>query len=134
MASNLLSEAARKASLTLFALGGSGARALEPMLHLCALGLGPRQLKVIIVDPDQSNAAVQRSRGLMERYIEIRRHLERDALPEDGYFRTEVIDVIGRKILWSPIADDDHSQDGRFSVRIARDLMSGAKGQKLGLL
>jgi hypothetical protein len=134
MASNLLSETARKASLTLFALGGSGARALEPMLHLCALGLGPRQLKVIIIDPDQSNAAVQRSRGLMERYIQIRQHLERDALPEDGYFRTEVIDVIGRNILWSPIADDDHSQDGRFSVRIARDLMSGPKGQKLGLL
>lgn len=133
MSSNLLSEKARRSSLTFFALGGSGVRALEPLLHLCALGLGPRQLKVVIIDPDQSNAAISRTRAIMERYVRIRRQLESDAVPEDGYFRTEVLDVIGKNILWSPIADGDNSQDGRFAVRIDREMMSGAGG-KLGLL
>jgi hypothetical protein len=125
MSSNLLSEQHRKSSMTFFALGGSGVRALEPLVHLCALGLGPRQLKVVIIDPDQSNAAVARSRAIMERYIRIRQLLSRDAVPEDGYFRTEIVDVIGKTILWSPIADDSQSQDARFSVRIDRALMSG---------
>src|SRR4051812_21365741 len=123
MASNLLSEQMRRSALTFFALGGSGVRAIEPLLHLCALGLGPRQLKIIIIDPDQSNAAVARSRSIMERYIRIRQLLERDGAPEDGYFRTEVIDVVGRNILWSPISDDSNSQDARFAVRIDRELM-----------
>ena len=133
MSSHLVSEQHRKTSMTYFALGGSGVRALEPLLHLCAFGLGPRQLRVIIIDPDQSNAAVARSRAIMERYIRIRDLLSRDAAPEDGYFHTDVIDVIGKTILWSPIAEDSQSQDARFSVRIDRELMSGP-AQRLGQL
>jgi hypothetical protein len=133
MSSDLLSEKMQRGSLTFFALGGSGVRALEPLLHLCALGLGPRQLKVIIIDPDQANAAVARSRAILERYIRIRQMLASDAAPQDGYFRTDVIDVIGEAMLWSPIADDSHSPDGRFFVRIDRDKMAGSAG-KLGVL
>ncbi len=126
---SLVSPDAARRSLTYFALGGSGIRALEPLLHLCALGLGPRQLKVVMIDPDQSNAAVSRSRALLDQYRRVRAELTRDGAPDEGYFRTDVLDVLeagreqGGSVLWSPIADDDHLQDASFSARVGSDHM-----------
>jgi hypothetical protein len=132
-ASLVAPDAARR-SLTFFALGGSGIRALEPLLHLCALGLGPRQLRVVLIDPDQSNAAVARSRSLLDLYRRVRDELARDGAPEDGYFRTEVVDALGGgSALWSPIADEEHLQDATFSVRADRELMVG-RAAPLGAL
>lgn len=133
MSSDLISPEASRRSLTYFALGGSGIRALEPLLHLCALGLGPRQLKVVMIDPDQSNAAVTRTRELLDVYRRIRERLAVDGVPEDGYFRTEIIDALNGQVLWSPIADDDHLQEGAFSARVDRPLMNGS-AESIGLL
>lgn len=133
MPSDLISPAASRGSLNYFALGGSGIRTLEPLLHLCALGLGPRQLAVVLIDPDQSNAAVTRTRELLDIYRRVRTALSRDGAPEDGYFRTEVVDVLEGEVLWSPITDDEHLQDGAFSARLDRALMSG-QAENLGLL
>lgn len=131
---SLVSADAARRSLTFFALGGSGIRALEPLLHLCALGLGPRQLRVVLVDPDQSNAAVARSRTLMDLYRRVRDELARDGAPDDGYFRTEVLDALaGGSVLWSPISDDEHLQDASFAVRADRELMVG-RAAPLGAL
>lgn len=132
--SPLTSAEAAGRSLTYFALGGSGIRALEPLLHLCAVGLGPRQLKVVLVDPDSSNDAVARARGLLDLYRRVREEVARDGAPEDGYFRTEVVDVLGgASQLWSPIADERHSKDTRFATQVDRDLM-GRGAAPLGLL
>ena len=126
MATDFLLPKAAARSLTYFALGGSGIRALEPLLHLCALGLGPRQLNVVIIDPDQSNAAVERSKALLDLYRRIRTAILEDGSPSDGYFRTEVKDVVGKSVLWSPIADDDNQQSAVFQSRVDRALMNGA--------
>lgn len=134
MPASLASPDAARRSLTVFALGGSGIRALEPLLHLCALGLGPRQLKVVLIDPDQSNAAVARSRALLDLYRRVREELARDGAPDEGYFRTEVLDALGAgNQLWSPIADDENLQDATFSVRVDRELMAG-RAAALGTL
>lgn len=123
----LASTDAARHSLTFFALGGSGIRTLEPLLHLCALGLGPRQLKVVLIDPDQSNAAVARSRGLMDLYRRVREEVARDGVPEDGYFRTEVLDALGGgSVLWSPIAEEANAPGAVFAARADRDLMTGS--------
>ncbi len=123
MSTDLLSEGYRQRSLVFFALGGSGARTLEPLLHLCALGLGPAQLRVLIVDPDQANAAVTRARRLMDQYRETRARLA-DAGAADGYFRTEVLDVLPDSPVWSPIADDDFLPDTRFAASVDRQVMA----------
>ena len=123
MSTDLLSESYRQRSLVYFALGGSGARALEPLLHLCALGLGPAQLRVLLVDPDQANAAVTRARRLIDRYRETRQLLV-EAGAADGFFRTEVLDVLPESPVWSPIADDDYLPDTRFASSVDRPVMS----------
>jgi hypothetical protein len=127
MSSNLVSSGMEGRALTLFALGGSGIRAIEPLLHLCALGLGPRQLQLVLIDPDQSNFAVTRSRQLIEAYRAARAAIGERSAPT-GYFRTEVIDAVGRELVWSPIADDEHLPDARFSTRVDRALMKGRSG------
>jgi hypothetical protein len=67
MATDLIGSGIEQRTLTYLALGGSGIRSIEPLLYLCAFGLGP-QLRLVLIDPDQSNAAVKRSRELIELY------------------------------------------------------------------
>jgi hypothetical protein len=120
-------------TLTFFALGGSGIRTVEPLLHLCAMGLGPAQLRVVLVDPDQSNAAVTRTRKLMDLYRETREALAAVSTPE-GYFRTEVVDAVPGTLLWSPIADDQHLPDARFAARVDSSLMHSSRTAQIGFL
>jgi hypothetical protein len=124
MSTDLIGSGIEQRTLTFLALGGSGIRSIEPLLYLCAFGLGPRQLRLVLIDPDQSNAAVKRSRELIELYRETRR-----ALAEEGaagvYFRTEVVDAVGSALVWSPIADDEGLANARFSARVDRTLMRG---------
>ncbi|HEX2206060.1 MAG TPA: hypothetical protein VHG93_00140 [Longimicrobium sp.] len=132
MSTNLLAEDYRQRSLVYFALGGSGARALEPLLHLCALGLGPAQLRVLLVDPDQANAAITRARRLMDQYRGVRARLAA-AGAAGGYFRTEVLDILPDSPVWSPIADDDFLPDTRFGSSVDRQVME-AGAPDLGTL
>jgi hypothetical protein len=111
-------------TLTFLALGGSGIRAVEPLLHLCALGLGPRQLRLALIDPDQNNGAVKRTRELIDQYVATRAALGESG-PPAGYFRTEVVDAVGSDLVWSPIADDENLPDARFATRVDRTLMRG---------
>lgn len=133
MSTDLVSSGIEGRTLTFFALGGSGIRAIEPLLHLCALGLGPRRLKLVLIDPDQSNAAVTRSRRLIDLYRDTRAAVADGGAPE-SYFRTEVIDAVGRSLVWSPVADDEHLPDSRFATRVDRALMKGRSGGPLGHL
>lgn len=124
MSTDLIGSGIDQRTLTFLALGGSGIRSIEPLLYLCAFGLGPRQLRLVLIDPDQSNAAVKRSRELIEMYRETRA-----ALAEQGaagvYFRTEVVDAVGSALVWSPIADDEGLANARFGARVDRTLMRG---------
>lgn len=124
MSTDLIGSGIEQRTLTFLALGGSGIRSIEPLLYLCAFGLGPRQLRLVLIDPDQSNAAVKRSREVIELYRETRRALA-DQGAADVYFRTEVVDAVGSALVWSPIADDEGLADARFSMRVDRTLMRG---------
>lgn len=135
MKTNLAGPEFESRVLTFFALGGSGARAVEPLLHLCAMGLGPRRLTIVIVDPDQANEGVTRARRLIELYRRTRDELGGGAnLP--GYFRTELLDPVSDTLVWSPIADDEHLPNTRFAARVDRNAMGdrGALGRLYDLL
>lgn len=131
--SDLTTPALAQRTLTVFALGGSGIRAVEPLVHLCAFGLGPRRLRLVLIDPDQSNAAVGRIRRLLDRYRAVRDHLSAASAP-GTYFRTEIIESSGRTSVWSPIADDEHRADARFESRVDRARMYNAHSEPLGQL
>jgi hypothetical protein len=124
MSTNLINSGIDQRTLTFLALGGSGIRTIEPLLYLCAFGLGPRQIRLVLVDPDQSNAAVERARQLIDLYRDTRHALaEQGAVT--GYFRTEVVNAVGDAVAWSPIADDKGLADPRFATRVDRILMRG---------
>lgn len=110
------------ATLIFFAVGGSGMRTIEPLLHMCAAGLGPQRLELLLIDPDLSNAAVTKARELVDAYRKTRNSLALDKNPE-GYFRTEVTSVVGDALVWSPIAQSDGRGDPKFGVRMARPTM-----------
>ncbi len=74
-----------------------------------------------------------RSRRLIDLYRETRAAIGDGGAPE-SYFRTEVVDAVGRTLVWSPIADDEHLPDSRFSTRVDRALMRGKSGGPLGHL
>lgn len=135
MASDLVSGALAQRVLTFFGLGGSGIRVVEALLHLCAFGLGPRKLKIVLIDPDQGNAAVTRVRRILKLYQDARFELvNAGSVPDTGYFRTEVVDVLGNRLVWSPIEDEDQAPNARFSARIDEPLMQAEGTQQLGHL
>ncbi|HEX6749028.1 MAG TPA: hypothetical protein VF092_17145 [Longimicrobium sp.] len=133
MSSELLSPGLAGRTLTYFGLGGSGIRAVEPLLHLCALGLGPAQLRLVLIDPDEANAAVTRTRRLIDLYRQAWAALKGAGTPE-GYFRTQVVDAIPGSLLWSPIADDRNLPDARFAARVDASLLHGQRTSSLGHL
>jgi len=73
-----------------FAIGGTGARCLESLIYLCAMGIHLDQpLFPILIDPDQGNGNITRTLKLIQNYKQIREHLNN---PGDNYlFNTEII-------------------------------------------
>src|SRR5437762_1746936 len=59
-------------TLYYFAVGGTGALSIEPLLHLCAAGLGPERLSILIIESDAGCPAVKRALGLIEAYDRVR--------------------------------------------------------------
>ena len=43
----------------IIAIGGTGAKFLESLIHLCAAGLGPEKISPIIIDPDTANGNIE---------------------------------------------------------------------------
>ena len=52
----------------LFCAGGSGARVLEAVMHLCAAGLGPDQFKILMIDPDATGGNLQITNQIINSY------------------------------------------------------------------
>jgi hypothetical protein len=89
---------------TLICAGGSGARVLEAIIHLCAAGLGPKKLRMFLIDPDGANGSVDKTKQLVHIYQQCR------AAFGDGPFFTTELDLLqsnqGLRV-WSPV---DQSQ------------------------
>lgn len=60
---------------TLFVIagGGTGAKVAEALIHVCAAGLGPRELHLLLVDADSSNGNLQRAIATAEVYQKMQR-------------------------------------------------------------
>ena len=79
------------------AIGGTGAKCLEAIVHLCSTGLGPDELFVLVVDSDESNGNIEKLKKVITNYQECYRILA----PSSSIFRTK-IDFSKEKITWSP--------------------------------
>ena len=99
-------------TLYYFAVGGTGALSVEPLLHLCAAGLGPARLSVTLIDADAGNPALARALELLLTYTQVR---ELFGKPTDGFFRTEIISTKGGG-TWTPLGTGNGAVSGEVSL------------------
>jgi len=73
------------------AIGGTGTRFLESVIHLCAAGLGPAKLSLILIDPDTANGNIDRVEKIIETYKKCRDIFSR-FIKEENFplFKTEI--------------------------------------------
>lgn len=100
---------AETTTLYYFAIGGTGALSVEPLVHLCAAGLGPPALRVLLIDADTASPAVERATELLQEYRRVREAFGR---PAAGFFRTEITHSGPDQAHWSPIGRENPGADG----------------------
>jgi hypothetical protein len=71
-------------------VGGTGARVAEALVHLCAAGLGPDELFLMLVDPDAGNGNLSRTTELIAKYQDAQKQIGARA-PEVATFRTKIV-------------------------------------------
>lgn len=72
----------------IFSIGGTGAKCLEALIYLCAMGVGPKKIKPIIIDADESNGNVTRTIEIIKKYRSIRAELS--DVKEKTLFYTDI--------------------------------------------
>lgn len=72
----------------LIGIGGTGARVIEAMINLCAAGYGPDNLAVFIIDPDEGNGNLTRTKTLISLYQRCQQRFNPTAATENKLFRT----------------------------------------------
>ena len=90
----------------LIGIGGTGARVVEAVLHCCAAGFAPEgltDLTVFLVDPDEGNGNLSRTKTLVAQYQRARDALaERDRLAllmrEEGLDYGEIAEALGLSV------------------------------------
>lgn len=91
-------------------IGGTGAKCVEALLHLCAAGLMPdaKQLFALFVDTDGSNGSLGRAQTLLQNY----KACQEIQLGSTNLFKTPI--RIARPDVWSPIDDKPARLDEFF--------------------
>ena len=90
-------------------IGGTGAKCLEHLLHCCASGLGPEKLWAGMVDQDEANGNVSRTKIQLTKYMNLRRSLrdeaKHDLSKDSNLFKTEI--TSNPDSVWLPLAGAD---------------------------
>ncbi|MGZ5441225.1 MAG: hypothetical protein ACXW5U_08130 [Thermoanaerobaculia bacterium] len=97
---------------TLICAGGSAQRVLTAVLQLCAAGLGPDEIRILVVDPDGANGNGSDCRHLVDLYMQCRERFAGKLGPGIDLFNTK-LDLLDDKSLptgvkvWSPVTPRD---------------------------
>jgi len=115
-------------------MGGSGARATEALLYLCAAGLGPDELRLVFVDSDRANDAWRRVGELVTAYGEIRGLVQLIQKRASRLFHTavQIQRADGGALVWDPLATTTvgpHNQLNRLFAGLAQG--EHAQGEQL---
>jgi hypothetical protein len=90
-------------------VGGTGARVAEALVHLCAAGLGPDELFLMLVDPDAGNGNLARTSELISRYQDVQLQITTRA---DGVdlFKTKI--VTPDPVVWTIFDQQNQTLEG----------------------
>ena len=90
-------------------IGGTGAKCLEHLIHCCSSGLGPEDLWVGMVDQDEANGNVSRTKILLNKYINLRTSLRNEAKHDltnnSDLFKTNI--RTNNDSVWLPLKGAD---------------------------
>ncbi len=91
-------------------IGGTGAKCVESLIHLCAAGLMPddKSLFALFVDPDGSNGSLKRAETLLQNYYDCKQL----KLGATELFKTVL--RIANPDVWSPLQDKPQRLDQFF--------------------
>lgn len=86
-------------------IGGTGAKCLEALVHMCAAGLLPNAkdgggLYLLFVDPDKSNGSLERALTTVQQYMRCRETVDFGDSPA---FQTKI--EVGNPDVWSPFTN-----------------------------
>lgn len=102
--------------LYIFGIGGTGARVIRSLTMLLAAGVdcGADTIVPIIIDRDVANEDLNRTKKLIDNYIDVRQKAE----PQEGFFKTDIQLLNGELLL--PLQDNTQ----RFETFIGKSTMS----------
>ncbi len=90
-------------------IGGTGAKCLEHLVHCCSAGLGPNNLWAGMVDQDEANGNISRTKILLNKYINLRSSLrdenKHDLSDKSNLFKTNII--TNNDSVWLPLKGAD---------------------------
>ena len=123
-------------------IGGTGAKCLEHLLYCCSSGLGPEQLWAGMVDQDEANGNISRTKILLSKYINIRNSLREegksDLSSDSNLFKTLV--TSNNDSVWQPIRRGDPSLEKLIKYELLKpevkglvDCLYGPEEKKLNL-
>ncbi|MEM1974090.1 MAG: hypothetical protein QXN68_04815 [Thermoplasmata archaeon] len=83
----------------LIGIGGTGARVIEAAIFLNFAGFGPEEMSIIIIDPDESNGNLTRTKSLIELYKTCKQNFS--DLSDDNYILKTKLNTAGENFVWS---------------------------------
>ena len=108
-------------------IGGTGAKCLEHLLHSCAAGLGPRNLWAGMVDQDEANGNVSRTKILLSKYMNLRSTLrdegKHDLAEDSDLFKTNII--TNNDSVWLPLKGADPTLEEVISYNVLKPEVKG---------
>jgi hypothetical protein len=97
-------------TLYLIAIGGSGAKCVESIIHVASTGLmNDANIKILFVDPDQSNGNYLRACKAIDLYNQCRKLVWKNGEPSP--WKQTKIEVYG---LWSPFGNEQNKSLEHF--------------------
>jgi len=89
-------------------IGGTGAKCIEHLVHSCAAGLGPEQLWAGMIDQDEANGNISRTKILLSKYINLRNDLNsgKNDLSKDSELLRTLI-TTNADSVWLPLKGAD---------------------------
>jgi len=101
-------------SLYVIGIGGTGAKCIEALTHVCAAGLMPEQeVFALFVDPDRANGSLDRARVTLQQYA----HCNKLSLGKTPFFRS-TITTPEQNDLWSPINNQQATLGQTFNYNV----------------
>jgi hypothetical protein len=110
----------------IIAIGGTGARVSEAVVHLAAAGLlGTEAVRFLFIDPDESNGNLRRSQETLQIYHACREQVVGDATPNLAWLNVPMA-ALGH---WSPfgVTLEGHKTLGDFFNYASYEESSGLK-------